>query len=391
MPGSNKLPAIVHLTPFYPPNIGGVETYLSDLISLLQKKGFDNRVLTYSPLTSRFHAPAYESQPHLSVIRFPHLGFNLFHRLEKHPLLNFIYLTPYLFFGSFIYFLFNNQRLNIIHAHGLNSAFIGLILKLIFKKPLLVNLYSNYDHVPFNSFFYRLIKFTLNRADFVLTQSQLSLNQLTNLGISPSRLGLYRHWINLDQFSPPPTKSAAKLFLGLKPAPTFLFIGRLIPQKGALLLAQIAPHFPQAQFVFVGSGPQYQSLLKLSYSHPNIIIFPDVDYSRLHHYYQAADYFLFPSQYSEGWGRVAMEAVACGLPVIGSNLGAITENLNSQVSLLFKPTPLNFKSTLKNILLHPQKFRSLSASCRPFALAHFSSKNSQTVTRQYLKLFQSVT
>jgi glycosyltransferase involved in cell wall biosynthesis len=388
MTGNNKANlTVLHLTPFFSPNIGGVETYLSDLTNLLAQNSINNLVLTYSPITSNFTAPFKVSSSNLSIIRLPHFGHNLFHRLEAHPLLNFLYLTPYLGFSTLIYLLLNSKKINIIHAHGLNSAVIGLIAKLIFNKPLLVNLYSNYDNVPFNSFFYKLIRFTLNHCDLVLTQSRLSISQLENIGIKKTILGTYQHWIDLTTFKPTSHKHLLRVKQKLNPtATTFLFVGRLIPTKGALILAKIATHFPQAQFLFVGSGPQYFQISKIAKKYNHIHLFPNVAYSKLSKYYQLADYFLFPSLYSEGWGRVAMEAVASGLPVIGSNLGAITENLNSNVSVLFKPTAVNFKKIINSVLTNPKKFQKLKQNCRPYALAHFSSRNSSGIIATYQHL-----
>jgi len=102
-----------------------------------------------------------------------------------------------------------------------------------------------------------------------------------------------------------------------------------------------------------------------------------------------ADVFLFPSLYAEGWGRTAMEAVACGLPVLGSNLGAIPENLDPSVSILFKPTFNNFKTQITKLLTTPKKYSKLQKNCRPYALKYFSSKNFTNLKNIYLSTLAS--
>ncbi|PIV07794.1 hypothetical protein COS53_00495, partial [Candidatus Shapirobacteria bacterium CG03_land_8_20_14_0_80_35_14] len=131
------------------------------------------------------------------------------------------------------------------------------------------------------------------------------------------------------------------------------------------------------QFNIVGNGPQYHYLLSLKLN--NLKTFGDIPYSKLHTIYQQNDILLFPSLYAEGWGRTAMEAVACGLPVLGSNLGAIPENLSPKVSILFKPTIKNFQKNIKKVIL-------LKKNCRTYALNNFSTKNFNSLLNLYKSL-----
>jgi len=370
---------IFHLTPFFSPNIGGVETYLDDLTSITSKNHLSQIIVTYSPLTSTVKAPFYTRNQQLNqtIFRFPHLGGNLFHRLEKKPLLNFLYLTPYLLIASFFVAIFYSPKNIVFHAHGLNSAFVGLLLKKIFRRPLLINIYSSYDTVPFNPLFLKVIKNVLNQADFILTQSQDSLLSLKSIGVEPKKLDLYHHWIDLSRFQPLSSPKSPQ---------NFLFIGRLIPQKGVRIVLKLARIFPQINFLIVGNGPDYQKAIKLSQTLKNLKLFGEVPYKKLHQYYQMADVFIFPSLYAEGWGRTAMEAVACGLPVLGSNLGAIPENLDSSVSILFKPNLKNFQKQIAKILKTSKIYFKLQKNCRPYALKHFSTKNFSNLKKIYLSI-----
>jgi glycosyltransferase involved in cell wall biosynthesis len=362
---------IIHVSPFFAPNIGGVETYLSDLIDITTQNNIKNVVVTYSPLSTNAEAPFYQSTNNKisRIYRFPHIGFNLFHKLEKHPLLNFIYLTPYLLVASIIVSFQNRKSKNVIHAHGLNSAIIGYILKLIYKWPLIVNIYSTYDNVNFDSLFNKIICYVLNKSDKVLTQSDQSVKQLVKWGVAPKIIDRYYHWIDLNRFKPVKRSNNRTT--------NFLFVARLIPQKGVMLVVELAKLFPKYQFNIVGTGPQYESLQKLKLH--NLKLFGNVPYPQLHHIYQVNDVFLFPSLYAEGWGRTAMEAVACGLPVLGSNLGAIPENLSPKVSILFKPTLQNFKKNINKII-------KLKANCKPYALKHFGVRNFDSLKNLYLSL-----
>ncbi len=362
---------ILHLTPFYPPNIGGVETHLHDLTTKLASLHYQNYVLTYSPLTTKHLSwKKYEHSPYLYVRRFRYFGYNLFHRLESHPLLNFIYLTPYLLIRSLLWQIIHRPSLDVIHSHGLNAAVVGIIFQKIFKvKTHLVSIYSSYDQVPNGQ---KYIASILNRVDVVLTQSDRSIEQLRKLGVQSSKIHRYRHWIDTNRFSPSPT---------LPSKPTVLFIGRMIPPKNALSLARAAQKLPHLNFIFVGTGPQFPKIKLISSSLSNIQLIGDVPYSELQNYYRQASVFCLPSKYDEGWGRVVMEAISCGVPVLATNLGAVPEVVDPSVGILIKPTYKNILSELKRI----SRLTSLKKNCRSYALRHFSDKNISLITRFYVK------
>jgi glycosyltransferase involved in cell wall biosynthesis len=362
---------ILHLTPFFPPNIGGVETHLSDLVKETSKE-YKIIVLTYSPITTKAKYKTFEKSKNIEIHRYPWIGGNLFHKFEKHPIINLIYLTPYLLIRSILFLLSSPKKIDTIHSHGINSAIIGIFLKNIFKiKKHISSIYSTYDNVPLNSFGTKFMVYVLNKTDKVLTQSLQSQKQLIKLGVKKEKIDLYRHWIDLKQFKP--QKINKKIF-------SIIFIGRLIPQKGALLLAKIATRIPKINFLFVGDGPDYQKLKQYSKKYKNIKLYGNIPYAKLQQYYNLANAFCIPSLYKEGWGRVIMEALACGLPVIASNKGAITEVINSSVGIIVKPTFHNLKEAILKMQKDYQKYQK---NCRPYALKNFSTKSVSLITKYY--------
>jgi len=363
---------ILHLTPFFHPNVGGVETHLSDLISALDNQNYHNLILTYSPITTpnTKYKSIETTGKNITIRRFNWFGGNIFHRLEKYPLLNLIYLTPYLLFRSIIYLTIHPSKIKVIHSHGLNSALIGIVLKKLFKIPKhIVSIYSSYDNVPLNTFANKMICHLLNSTDTVLTQSNDSVAQFKKLGVK--NVHRYHHWINLNRFSPDVKN---KKF-------TILFIGRMIPQKGAYLLAKVASKFPQIKFLFIGEGSDYQKIKKLN--HKNIHLLGNVKYSKLHQYYQKSHLLIIPSLYQEGWGRVAMESLACGTPVIASNLGGLSELLDPSVSILIKPTTNNLLLAINKLVNQPKTYQNLQKNTRSYALKHFSTNNLDYITLHY--------
>ena len=140
---------VLIITPFFLPNIGGAETYVHELCEYLRQHGCFVNVLTYQPITtSGVRGKSLETRDNMVVRRYQWIGFNLFHRLEKHPVLNFLYLTPYLLLRSFLWMLFHHKDVDVIDAQGLNSAVVAAVLKRLFRKKAVVSVMSLYSFVP---------------------------------------------------------------------------------------------------------------------------------------------------------------------------------------------------------------------------------------------------
>ncbi|MBU1118043.1 glycosyltransferase, partial [Patescibacteria group bacterium] len=105
--------------------------------------------------------------------------------------------------------------------------------------------------------------------------------------------------------------------------------------------------------------------------------------------YNQANIFCIASQYPEGFGRVSMEAVASGLPVLGSNMGAIPEALDNTVAILFKPSVKNFQKNIGALFKNQNKYLALQKKCRKYAQNNFSSKNFQTILSSYRQLLDT--
>jgi glycosyltransferase involved in cell wall biosynthesis len=120
--------------------------------------------------------------------------------------------------------------------------------------------------------------------------------------------------------------------LGL-PARFFLFVGRLVPEKGVFDLLNaygaLAPELrKEIGMVFVGDGAARSTLLQRAAAiNPGCI--QTVGFAQreqLPAYYALADVFVFPT-HTDPWGLVVNEAMACGLPVISSNAAGCAADL----------------------------------------------------------------
>ena len=96
-----------------------------------------------------------------------------------------------------------------------------------------------------------------------------------------------------------------------------LYVGRWDLLKGCDILEGVIAQTPDVYWVVVlGTGSDRKSVPQFD----NVRVIEQVDHGDMPELYSAADFMLFPSRY-EGFGYVIIEAMACGLPVITTNVG----------------------------------------------------------------------
>jgi glycosyltransferase involved in cell wall biosynthesis len=374
---------IVILTPFYSPNIGGVETHFDDLVEALDNNSFRVYVQTYSPITTKgVNWKSREKKGNnISIRRYWWFGKNLFHKIEKYPFLDFLYIAPYLFVRVFIFMIVHHKKIDVVHAQGFNATLISLVLKKFFSFKLIASTHAIYE-LDRKSKTAILIKYILEKCDKVLCLSQASKNELIEFGVSSVKLDSYRYWIDLDYFKPMDQLKIREKY-SIDNKFTVLFVGRLIEKKGINLLISVAKDLKNIQFVFIGVGPLDLKLIREAEDNTNIIFLGKKANKDLVEFYNLADLFCIPSQYEEGFGRVVIEAVACGIPVVGSNKGGIKEALNQDTSILVNPTANNIKESIQTLYNDKSKLLKLKKNCIEYSRKSFSPDNLSQITKYY--------
>lgn len=377
-----KPATVLIISPFFRPNIGGVETHLDDLCEYLRTHGFFTYVVTYQPLTTRAKGLPFERRGNLEIHRLSWLGCNLFHKFESYPLVEFLYLFPGLFFATFWFMVKNHPKIDVIHAHGLTASFITRLLINLFKKRFIASIHAVYEMVP-NSIMARMAKWTLRGADLVLTLSNASKRELAKVGLDEDRIDTFTYWVNQKIFKPF-GKAEARKEVGWEGKFIVLFVGRLIKIKGIHVLLEIAKQTTKdIYFAFIGDGPLSELISKSSKKLPNVLFIGKMDNRRLPLYYSAADLLCIPSQYEEGFGRVILESLSCGVPILGANRGGIPEAVDNTVGVLVDPTVGNLKKAIEHLSADTERLKKLGFSCRRYAEEKFSEKNAQAIVQAY--------
>jgi glycosyltransferase involved in cell wall biosynthesis len=170
---------------------------------------------------------------------------------------------------------------------------------------------------------FTLNRFTLTRADHLICQGADIANDLTKLrlGVAMTTIGNPIDIAEVDRLAAEDTQ--------LPGAPALLAVGRLSAQKGFDLLlpafAQLRATAPGAHLTIVGTGPDAAALQQQAAAlgladHVTFRGFVSNPYPLM----RAADLYVLSSRY-EGFPNVALEALACGTPVVATSCPGVGE------------------------------------------------------------------
>lgn len=138
------------------------------------------------------------------------------------------------------------------------------------------------------------------------------------------------------------------------------FAGRLAKNKGIDLLLQAAKHYERENVLtlIVGHGDEYDNLIKMTkeLELKNIVFLGNQDHEILRKVYNISDVCVVPSR-QEAFGLVAIEAIACGTPVVATNQGGIPDFVNKDVGILVsKENVVEIENAIDKILNQEIKF-----------------------------------
>jgi len=330
---------ILILANMFSPNVGGLETHLDDLCAYLDNKKYKAWVIAYQPLTTCLRAKHIEKRGTVEIHRISWFGHDLFYKLNSRPILEFAYMFPGLFVYTLFFMLRNGKKVDVIHAQGMIPSCVAWTLNVIFKKRMVMSTHSIYE-VHAGSPMANLFKRILASFNTILCLSHKSKEELVHLGISPKKIDVFNYWVDQEIFRPIDHDESNRKF-GWDDHFIVLFVGRLVEEKGVRTLLKAAERlraFEKLRFVFIGDGPLVGAVRNASEVNGNIIFIGKVRNENLNLYYSAADVVVVPSINEEGFGRVILESLACGTPVIASNRGGIPEALDSSMGMLIEPT-----------------------------------------------------
>jgi D-inositol-3-phosphate glycosyltransferase len=235
---------------------------------------------------------------------------------------------------------------DIVHSHYWLSGWVGRAAKEVWQAPLVTSFHTlgkvkNYalarGEPPEPQTRIEGEQRIIDVSDRILAPTPSEAGQLVGLyRADPDRIRLVPPGVDHTIFMPR-DRVAARDRLHLKDLRLALYVGRLQPHKGpdvaVQTLAELIARDPETshdlQLALVG-GPsggdaEVARLMELAAAlgvEDRVIFYPPQPQSRLADFYAAADVVLVPSR-SESFGLVALEAGACGTPVVAASVGGL--------------------------------------------------------------------
>jgi len=302
------------------------------------------------------------------------------------------------FYEKYAYSLKVYQRIrqlgyfDIIHGHGDNCFFPALLRD---QTPFVASIHGikkAYRSIVFgpNS---RVIKspryFPLywpeevaaKRSNILVTDSKAERDDLISFyGIDPAKIKVIYPGVDSARFKPM-NKQVARKILGLPENKKYgIWVGNNPTMKGLATAIRAVKGVKNLYLLVVG----------ISANNFENVIFRGMvqDFHLFPAHYNAADFFIFPTRF-EGFGLVALEAMACGLPIIISKECPAKEIIRDGVEgfVIDQRRPECYTEKIVTLLTEDSTYQEISLRCRKLA-EKFSWENSG---RECLKVYSQVT
>jgi glycosyltransferase involved in cell wall biosynthesis len=242
----------------------------------------------------------------------------------------------------------------IIHAHGhpYLTSLIAAKLAKRYSKPFVLTQHNTF--IEYDSIFDNIERLndlavgkeTLKEADKIITVSNATKDYVLSLGAKPEKVTVLHNGVDLARFRPLAGKrEEMRRKLGISQnSIVVLTVRRLVYKNGIDTLIESAniavKKNPKIVFLVVGKGPDLNNVqmrieqlgIENNFRFTGFVKDEDLPF-----YYNAADFFALPSKSGEGLPLVALEAMACGLPVIATDVGGISEILMEDYGKLVPP------------------------------------------------------
>ena len=327
----------------FPPHFGGVGVHIHTLSKKLVEEGHEVYVITYPHKEIKdidgIHVIGTKG------LNIPGVRGLMFKKNAKKALEN----------------LLKKEDIDIIHGHYLfpaGAAAVEVGKKHNIKTYVTAHGSDMFELYKSQPWIRSTIRNVLKGADGVFAVSNALKHEIVATGVVgiADKIRLSWNSVDIDKFSPK-QNTTFKDENKLTDKPIVMFVGNLIKRKNVDSLLE-AKKIANSDYylVVVGDGPLYKNLTK-KVKEENIrdVIFAG-SRSDVENIIPSCDVLVLPS-FSESFGLVLIEALACGKPVIGSDVGGITEIINDDVGLFVNPNKVSSIAKAIDTMVNDEQLR----------------------------------
>ncbi|MBI9046747.1 MAG: glycosyltransferase family 4 protein [Anaerolineaceae bacterium] len=247
--------------------------------------------------------------------------------------------------------LIRQKEINIVHCFLSTGVFIGLILALL-NKNVRFFFHEQGDILNGNPGYKQILKWASRYGNVIACSDYMRKTlKKTIPGIEPLMIP---NFINHDYFFPDIVKGKAyRNILGINESRKVIgFAGRLTNRKGWKYLLEAYLNLDRDDLVLLiaGTGEEENKIRQMINDRDIVNIVLLNQEKNMRGFYNALDIFVMPSLV-EPFGLTQLEAQACGIPVIASNIEGINETIDQTNAILVKPGDAeNLQTALSTLL-----------------------------------------
>lgn len=233
----------------------------------------------------------------------------------------------------------------------------------------------------------KIEKNVLHESNVIVVLSQFTqIKLIKTYKIPKAKIQIIQGGVDLNKFHPADEKTEARARLNIPQHKIVLFTVRNLVRRMGLenlivAIKELLIKMEDIYLVIGGSGPlkdELNVMLKNLKIEDKVNLIGFIPENQLPLYYQMADLFVLPTIELEGFGLVTLEAMACGLPVIGTPVGGTREILGKfNTEFLFddtQPESITKLAYEKCLIIknNPQRWKQISKQCRKFVEKNYS-------------------
>lgn len=213
-------------------------------------------------------------------------------------------------------------------------------------------------------------------ADGLLAVSAALKADMVALGLPAARIAVHHNGVDQDLFQPRP-RATAKADLGVS-GPLMVTLGALIPRKQQAIVIAALAHLPDVRLALIGDGPDRAALEQLADTlgvAQRLLWLGQLPPGAISPWLAGADVMVLPSR-SEGLANAWLEALACGTPIVITDVGGAREVLTDpRAGRIVVPNPADIAQAAQALLHRPPA----PYLCRALATRFTWTKNAQAL------------